>query len=94
MSNDKINYKIIDFNGSYNNLLTLIKKTGDKNKTAKACNMYSKLHRLETGLKKQMEKIEKLLNEDNMMDTSSEELDPNYSETENDTSSNNIEVKF
>ena len=54
MSNDKINYKIVDFNGSYNNLLKLIKKSGDKNKTAKACNMYSKLYKLELGLKKQI----------------------------------------
>lgn len=95
MSNDKINYKIVDFNGSYNNLLKVIKKTGDKNKIAKACNFYSKLHRLEIGLKKQMEKIEELLDEDSEVS-----INPEHTDTESDYSSasvdtkNSIEVRF
>lgn len=95
MSNDKINYKIVDFNGSYNNLLKLIKKTNDKNKIAKACNLYSKLHRLETGLKKQMEKIEELLDEQNEPSSISPlSIDPDHTESENDYSDNSIEVRF
>ena len=99
MSNDKINYKIVDFNGSYNNLLKVIKKTGDKNKIAKACNLYSKLHRLEIGLKKQMEKIEELLEEDS--DNSlNKSISPEHTDTESDYSNasvdtkNSIEVRF
>ena len=100
MSNDKINYKIIDFNSSYNNLLKLIKKTGDKNKIAKACNLYSKLHRLEIGLKKQMEKVEELLEEDNEDNSSNKSISADHTDTESDHSSastetkNSIEVKF
>ena len=100
MSNDKINYKIIDFNGSYNNLLKVIKKSGDKNKTAKACNMYSKLYKLEIGLKKQIEKIEELLEEDSEVNSSNKSISANHTDTESDYSSastdtkNSIEVKF
>jgi len=94
MSNDKINYKIVDFNGSYNNLLKLIKKSRDKNKTAKACNMYSKLYKLELGLKKQIEKIEELLEDSEVS------ISANHTDTESDYSdasldnNNLIEVKF
>jgi hypothetical protein len=99
MSNDKINYKIVDFNGSYNNLLKVIKKTGDKNKIAKACNLYSKLHRLEIGLKKQIEKIEELLEEDSD-NSSNKSISADHTDTENDYSNasvdtkNSIEVRF
>lgn len=88
MSNDKLNYKIVNFNSSYDSLLKVIKKTGDKIKIAKACNLYSKLHRLEIGLKKQMEKIEELL-EDQDVDT----IDANHTETESDFN-NSIEIRF
>jgi hypothetical protein len=96
MSNDKLNYKIVNFNTSYDSLLKVIKKTGDKIKIAKACNLYSKLHRLETGLKKQMQKIEELLEEQNL--DNSEPLDPSHTDTQSDYSDasedNSIQLHF
>lgn len=93
MSNDKINYKIVDFNSSYNNLLKVIKKTGDKNKIAKACNFYSKLHKLEIGLKKQMEKIEELLDEDKSISADHTDTESDYTDASIDGNNSN-EVKF
>lgn len=93
MSNDKINYKIFDFKTSYNNLLILIKKTHNKDKIAVACNLYSKLHRLEIGLKKQMEKIEVLLEDENNIDADHTDTESDYSDASIETT-NSIEVKF
>lgn len=82
------NYKIINFNKSYDKILKIMRISNDKNHIITACNIYTKLNKLELQLKKQFEKLEELYKNHNKFT-----IDPNYTDTEEDYTDTSVDTK-